>query len=73
MQCMVLIWRKVSFVYILKCKQNAVKYKMQIASIEKYAGVSTVDCNMVSCKMFDDIIFILPLENNLDKWICINW
>ena len=41
---------------------------MQIASIEKY----TVDCNVVSCKMFDDIIFILLLKNNLDNQICIN-
>jgi hypothetical protein len=40
---------------------------MQIASIEKYTGVSAVDCNMVSCKMFDDITFILLLENNLDN------
>lgn len=40
---------------------------MQIASIEKYTGVSTVDFNMVSCKMFDDIIFVLLLENNLDN------
>lgn len=72
-QCTVLIWRKVSFVYILKCIQNAVKYKMQIASTEKYTGVSAVDCNMVSFKMFDDIIFVLLLENNLDNWACINW
>jgi hypothetical protein len=40
---------------------------MQIASIEKYTGVSTVDCNTVSYWMFDDIIFILLLEYNLDK------
>ena len=40
---------------------------MQIASIEKYTGVSTVDCNMVSCKTFGDIIFVLLLENNLDN------
>jgi len=39
---------------------------MQIASIEKYTGVLTVDCNMVNCRMFDDIIFVLLLENNLD-------
>jgi len=45
---------------------------MQIASIKKYTGVSTVDCNTVSCYMFDDIIFILLLENNLDDRICIN-
>jgi hypothetical protein len=37
------ILRKVLFVYILKCIQNAVKYKMQIANIEKYTGLSTVD------------------------------
>jgi hypothetical protein len=40
---------------------------MQIASTEKYTGVSAVDCNMVSFKMFDDIIFVLLLENNLDN------
>jgi hypothetical protein len=28
---------------------------------------------MVSFKMFDDIIFVLLLENNLDNWACINW
>jgi len=28
---------------------ECLKYKMQIASIQKYTGVSTVDCNMVNC------------------------
>lgn len=67
------ILRKVSFVYILKCIQNVVKYKMQTVSIEKYTGLSTVDWNMVSCKMFYDIIFILLIENILGTWICIYW
>jgi len=40
---------------------------MQIATTEKYTGVSSVGCNVVSCNMFDDIISILLLENNLEN------
>jgi hypothetical protein len=79
-KCTVRIWWAVSAVYDSNMKKNFIclhiqictECRVQIAGIEKYTGVWTVDCNMISCKIFYDITLILLEGNNLGNWICIN-